>query len=246
MDATAPATQPLLSQGALLAGLTRLVPVPFLDDVLLRAARARMMRGLFRAHGREPELAAAGPLYRDPWTCGGIVLWVLLFPLRVAFTLLKKLLKTLFFVLALREAALVIGHELMLGRAVDRALRAGALPPAGPGPHGPGSPLWQAAERQRAAFELAFAGSDRRVLWQLVLSLLRGARDLGGWGADAVRRLVRRRPAEGEAALPPEEAAGLQRLGSGLSELLRRPEVVAYVDDLDRRMDAALAERSSR
>lgn len=236
-----------LAQGALLAGFTRLVPVPFVDDYLLRLARARLVRALFAMHGRAEEAPHAAPLWQDPWSCLDLVLWVVLFPLRLVFGLLKKLLKTLFFFLALRDVALVVGHELMLGRAVDRALRSGKMGAPGAEP-GPTSPLWVDAQGLRAAFEVAFAGSDRRVLWQMVLALLRGARDLGAWGADAVRRLVRRAPAgaapgtppPAEAALPPAEAAALSRLSASLAEMLRRPEVVAYLEDLDRRVEAGL------
>lgn len=238
---SSPEAEAALTRAAVLAGLCRFVPVPFLDDVLLRRVDRHLVASLLEAHGRAHPVEAIRPLYDEGGCCLLGAAWFLLtLPLRLVWKLVAKLLKAVFFVLALRAAALEAGRAYLLGRALDRCLRDGRLPlPVGPA--GPGEPAWEAAARLRVAFDQAFAGADRDALRHAFAGALAGVKALGLRGGGALRRLfVRERlepsPADaaGEGAA---EGAKLDQLVDDARGALARPDVSAFVRAFDERFD---------
>jgi len=123
----------VLARGALLAGLCALVPVPLLDDLLLQRAHRHLVASLLARGGHATPVDAVRPIYDDGRGClVGACLFVLWLPVKLGVALLKKLLKTVLFVLAIRDAGLQMGQALLLGVTVERCLADGRLPPAAP------------------------------------------------------------------------------------------------------------------
>ncbi len=242
----------LHARAALLTGLALLVPVPFLDDWLAERARRDLVGALLARHGRAPDaVTRARALWADP---GGCLSGCLGLPLRLLLAPIKKLLKTLFFVLALRSAAMAIGRTLALGRTVERCLAAGRLA-GGPAPAAPPDPLAREAARVRLAFDRAFAGTDRHALRQALVLALRGVRGLPAAAAGLARALRGRgagdpaAPAGGDGAaveqavgaLPGAQRRALDAAIDAVGAALDDPDVRAVLVALDARFDDALA-----
>lgn len=232
----------ILAEGAALTGLALLVPLPFLDEWLAERARARLVTTLLARRGRTSQADRVAPL----WTSdGGCLSGCLLFPFKLVLWPLKKLFKTIFFVLALRSSALAVGRTLALGRAVDRALERGRLPD-GPAP-GPGlpDPLAADARRVRLAIDRAFAGSDWVALRHALEASLRGVKGLAAGAAALARRALGGAGPTAPLAdpgLPPAERGLLDRVTDAIQAAFQDPAAKAAVAEFDRRFDAALAE----
>lgn len=119
--------QRVLLTHAVLVGLTPLIPVPFLDDVVKHAIERRLVRTIAKAHGRELTKAEAKALTEEP---SGNLLWsigkgVVLFPFKLLF-------KTVFLVLEVKAASDEASRAYHQGLLFDLVLRAKALAPEGP------------------------------------------------------------------------------------------------------------------
>ncbi len=216
------------------------LPVPLLDDLLIARAREHLVAAALRAHGRDLDPRRLQAL----WAGGGCLSGCLGLPLKLLLWPLKKLLRTVFFVLGLRAAALEVGRTLALGRTVDRRLRAGHLP-GGPAPPPPApDPAALEALRLRAALDRVYAGVDRLALAHAFGALLRAARATPRLLRDAARRVLRRGVDDEAAAveaLPPEERGAVAGAVGRVEAALEAPEVRAFLEGLDRRVDEALA-----
>ncbi len=231
---------PILARSALFAGLCLLVPVPFLDEILAERARRHMLSSLLALHGSSTPPRQLKPLWAGlARGCFGGVLGLvgklLIWPI-------KKLLRTVFFFLAARAAAMEISRCYLLGHSVDRLLREGRL--AGPRAE------QQAIEAARA-FETAFRHVDRRFVATAGSQLLSALRGVGAGTVRAVRDLMKHLPESQDqpeiAVLPAEEQAEVRTLLARFQGILASPEVLAFVEDFDRRFDAAIvAAPSSR
>lgn len=150
----------------------------------------------------------------------------------------------MFFFLGIRAAALEVGRTLAIGRVVDRRLRAGHLQ-GGPPPQPPApDPVALEAVQLRAALDRAYAGVDRMALASLFGALLRGARAAPGLLRHAARRVLRRGVTDEAVAIDALPAAERQAVAGALDHVqaaLAAPEVRTFLEELDRRVDEALA-----
>ncbi|EDM77270.1 hypothetical protein PPSIR1_17460 [Plesiocystis pacifica SIR-1] len=235
---TAKGVPVVLSYSSLLVGLSRLIPVPFLDDIVEGQVRRQMVAAILHRHGRTTKTGEFGPLYSDGGGCLGLLWSILTFPIKLLLVPLKKLLKTVFFFLAIRDMALRMGHALMLGRCLDRQLGKGELGDAL-------SKKERTREVQaiRAAFEESYKGSDLGVLRHALSQSLRGAKSLAAVGTAAVRSVVRRDNAveEGASALPEKQQGAVSEGQAQVQAALEDEKVQGFLEDFDRRFDAALA-----
>lgn len=228
------------ARAALFTAAALLVPLPLVDDLLVRRARAHLVATLLRAHGREVDAGRLAALWRGRGCLDGC----LGLPFKVIIWPLKKLLRTVFFFLGLRAAALDVGRTLALGRAVDRRLAAGHLAGAGPAAPGAADPLALEAVRLRAALDLAYAGIDRVALVTALGAVVRAARAAPAQLLRAARRVLRKDvvdEAAAAAALPEAERRALDGAVGRLQAALDDPAVRGVLEELDRRVDAALA-----
>jgi hypothetical protein len=221
------------------SALAALVPVPFLDDHLVRVTRRSMVRELGRERGlalNENEvrlLAGRGPGLRFGCTFGlAIALAV-----KGALLVVRRIFRSLFFWLAIRDASNAASFTFHEGFLLRRALA--ELSVAGARPAGPAAPAGPEVQRLRACVERVIADVDPRPVRQAFRRALRGSYRLARRTARRLQRLllgVREEAGEArtlEEAVPPTL---VDRLGRALDA--QGP----YLEDLTRRIERALLE----
>ncbi|MEZ6184554.1 MAG: hypothetical protein R3F62_06020 [Planctomycetota bacterium] len=236
-----PEPRHVLVRTAVLAGLTRLVPVPFLDDFLLVRARRHQVHALLDLHGRGCAKGELAALSSDPGSClCGLVGFVLLLPLKLLVAVLKKLFQTVFFVLAIRAAALTVASTFLLGRTVHQELAGGGFADGTPPPE-----RVREAHQVREAFEATFKGSDWRLLVHAIKSAWSGAGGLLRGGGEVARHGFED---DDDAAveLTQEEEARVDALAQRVEAALENEQVRGYLEDFDRRYRQTLAEVRAR
>jgi hypothetical protein len=136
-DATGKVDPPLerLSFYGILAGLTALVPVPFVDDWTFNLVRRRLGGELFARHGillSRPARTALGS--KEPWAASGCLyqafFLLVLLPVKILAYFFRRLAQTLLFFLALKQATDRASETFHEGYLVDAALRRGVVPAA--------------------------------------------------------------------------------------------------------------------
>ena len=221
------------------SSLAVVVPVPFLDEHLVRVMRRRMVRELARERGialRETEVRLlAGQ--RPPWPTG-CALFVTLY-VKTAFWLLRRLFRTVFFWLTLQDvsnAASFTFHEGFLLRRALRDVEPQGLAPAGVAGEPPPRPE---IVRLRACIERVVAEVDPRPLTQAFRGAFRGSFRVIRSAARRVRRMLLGRREEEAAARALEDSVP-PTLVEGLLRALASQN--PYLDDLAARMARVLAE----
>ena len=224
---------PVLARSALFSGLCLLVPVPLVDEILAERARRHMVASLLVLHGRAEDPAPLKPLWASPWP--GCLLGFFHLLRKLFLWPIKKLLRTIFFFLAARDAALEISRTYLLGRTLDRLLAAGRLT---------GSDTVE-AQQARDAFEIAFRNVDRRFISAAAGQLVSALKGVSFSTIRAVRELMKRAPSDRVQpevdALPASERGAIWQLLEQFQALLATPELRAFVSDFDRRFDEAMA-----
>ncbi|MBL9026565.1 MAG: hypothetical protein JNL21_30485 [Myxococcales bacterium] len=119
------ATSPLLVSHAVLVGLTPLIPIPFLDDIVKAFLERRLTSEIARSHGvtlsdDQLRAIAEGP---GESVFGQLGRGVLLLPLRLFF-------RKIFFVLEIKRASDAASACYHRGYLLDLAFSMGASPPA--------------------------------------------------------------------------------------------------------------------
>jgi len=193
---------------AALVGLTPLIPIPFLDDVVKHAIERRLVRIIASSHGRELSSREVKELTEEP---SGNLVWSIgkglaLFPFKLIF-------KTVFLVLEVKAAsdeASACYHRAVL---IDRVLGSNVLAPDGPK---------SAAEVRRAVQEVA-SGQRVSPVGRAVQSTFDGSRAaLTAIGRSLLGRIGARRAASAaavEEAVEETAGEGGGPLGSLVSRL---------------------------
>ncbi len=155
-------SQPVLLSHAVLVGLTPLIPIPFLDDVVKRAVERRLVRHIAERHGRTLSKRELAELTEEP---GGSVLWaigkgIVLFPFKLIF-------KTVFLVLEVKAASDEASACYHRGLLFDLVLRSGALAPDGP----------KSTEEVRSAVHTVASGSQISPLGRALQGVFEGSKD---------------------------------------------------------------------
>lgn len=159
---------------AIATGAATVVPLPFVDDWITARSRRELVAAALRAHGRTFHVRELRALYQD----GGSLLGL---PWRIAKGLVllpvKKVFRSVFFVLGIRSVALAVGRTLALGHVVDRQLRLGMF-------RDDDSAAARAdqARRLRRALDTAWQGIDDRLVRRIANLAIARAR--GAQGAD--------------------------------------------------------------
>lgn len=219
----------------LLASAARLVPFPFVDDLLRERALQLMVSRTLRARGRTYGSAKVSPLYGGSRGCvEGCAVFVLLLPFRL---LLFPFRKILVWVMAVKHIATDLSEAVLLGRALDRALADGRLPEGAEE-----GLLREDALRVRRAFENALSGADTTLLAGALRGALRSVSGLPRAAVAALRKL-RKTPDEAD---PTEGLSGEQRRAvdegtSRVRAVLDTPEIAAMLARFDDRFAENLA-----
>jgi hypothetical protein len=230
---------------AILAGASRFVPVPLLDDaVKSRATRIAVARTL-RARGRGYDSERVEPLYAgaDRWHEGALKYLravprkVVLFPVRKYVALFGSV----------RGVPNDVMQVLLLARSTYRVLGRGGLADLDPN-LGPAEAkaarrsLLLEAEEVRRAFDEAVENMDLRLLLGALTDGLSQGRSLSSAAVAYARELADRsdHPIEDDDLRPGGPvAAGAEQV----EEVLRDPEVKLLLAEFDERFDQRLAAR---
>ncbi len=169
---------------AVAGGVATFVPVPFLGDWLVSRSRRQLVERVLRRHGRTYPVSAIKPFYDEGW--GAI--WLM--PFRIVKGLvispIKRMLRTVFFILGIRDVVLTVGLTLAMAHVLDRMLRTGSLRD-----DDDAGERRLHAERLRKATIVAYGGIDQRVVKAALAALGRvvrqgtlGVIDVGDVGKD--------------------------------------------------------------
>lgn len=169
---------------AVLTGLTPLIPIPFVDDMVYSYLMRSMVQRLGSLHGASLNPEQTRTLADQRGGCAlGCLFTVLLYPL-------KKILSKIFFFLEWKRATDIISHTYYHGYLVNAALEEGWV-----NSHG--------AERVRAAIDLVLARTNTSPLTRAARGVVNqsksGLRHAGQLLLGALRKLGRR-PREADVA----------------------------------------------
>jgi len=219
---------------ALLASAARLVPVPFVDDILRERLGQLVVRQTLKAHGRTYSSARLKPLWSDAG--GGCMSGCLLMFFKVPLVLITYPFRKVWsWIMAARNLSRDLTTMILLGRALDRSLRAGRLAEGADG-----ADLEAEAARIRQAFDNAVTGMDTQVLQRGLGDGLRQVRGLSGAALRTLRSLWKKKGAAGDAddvELPAAEQEILDEGANRVQAVLEDPSVVALLERFDARFD---------
>jgi uncharacterized protein (DUF697 family) len=106
---------------SVMGGLCPLIPVPFIDDIILSVIRKRMVASLCQAHQLSPSKAAIKALSKEKSGCAlGCLFSVVAYPV-------KKILKKVFFFLSIKGAVDTTSTMLHRGYLLNHCLVSGVL-----------------------------------------------------------------------------------------------------------------------
>ena len=196
-----------ISHYALLSGLCQFIPVPFADDAADRQVRKRLVGNLLVQRGRSFDVDRVKPLYAGP--SKGIVGSTFSIAKGLILKPVKKLLRTVFFVVTIRRAILETANALLLGHTLDRLMADGWF-----ADDASQDELRSQASRVERAVAAATASPERRGLTTLIRATAR--RYWPGRQADEVVPGTDGRAVDPEAAL---SDAGRERLGKAAKDL---------------------------
>ncbi|MBA3548266.1 MAG: hypothetical protein H0T76_17430 [Nannocystis sp.] len=168
---------------AALAGLCPLIPIPYLDEMVIRRIWRRMFRALFDAHGLELGPAGAKLLTRQPSRLRGAAASVAWLPLR-------RLLRKVAYVLAIKDCADVAVAVFHDGWLMAHVLQ-DSQKIAGPG-RSPTDPA--VLKRIRKAMLRTYEEVDPAPLRRALVGSFHGARVGARHALEAVKRALRREP----------------------------------------------------
>jgi hypothetical protein len=133
-----------------------------------------------------------------------------------------------------------MGETLLLGHCLHRALLRGEFREGSEAPA-----LREEAREFKRAFDEAFAGSDRRLLAQLMTTVFTQVKSLPKAGAHAVRAMFGRGKTRGDepGVVPPVDEPALAQGVEELHQAMSRAEVTQFLADFEARFDAARAQR---
>lgn len=212
----------------LLASAARLVPIPFLDDLLREKALQLLVSRTLLAHDRTYGSKRVASLYGDPHGClHGCLLAVVLLPIKL---LIYPFRKVLIWILAAKYLAKDLCEAVLLGRVLEKCLAEGRLA-EGTEP----ASLASEADRVRQAFDNAITGTDLRLLRGVLRQAVRSVAGLPRAAWHGLRSLRRR---GGEDADPAADlsAADRAKVEAGTERIraaLETPEARAYLERFD-------------
>jgi hypothetical protein len=220
----------------ILAAAARLVPVPFVDDLLRERITQIMIRQTLRAHGRTYSTALVSPLWSPPFGCAsGCLLFLLKLPIVLITYPFRKIWA---WVTAIRGLARDLTEMILLGRAVDRVLSRGELREAERQ-----ADITAEAARVRTAFENAASGMDLTVLKAALAAALGKVSGMARAALRALRSLWRKRVSgeEERVTLDASEQGVLDEGARAVELALEKPEVAKLLARFDVTFDENLA-----
>ena len=185
----------IIAAHSALAGLCPLIPMPYVDDFVIRRVARRMCSDLYAAHGLSLSVSGERVLTEAPtaWLRGAATS-VALFPVR-------KLLRRVVYLLAIRDCADVASHVFHDGWLLAHLLEHGKTA----GKHGPSLEDTRYLKKVRAAMLRTYKDIDPAPLKRALFGTFAGARVGVEHAVEAIQR--RRRGGDAVHAPNPEGVA---------------------------------------
>jgi len=208
-----------VSYWSVASGLAAAVPVPFLDDHLVRLARRRMVAELAQRHGLELTAAEvhhlSGTERKSTWGCLVGVLIGALF--KVTVKLLRRLFRTLLFWLTLKDASDAASKTFHEGFLLHHGLDSLATRP---GLRDPDDPLDEKVRALRARIDRVTREVDTRPMQKMIRTAFRSSRGVLRRAARVLARTEPRRDGnDRQAEILVSEIESEQGLGTLISRL---------------------------
>ena len=224
----------IIATHSAIAGLCPLIPLPFVDDMVIRRIHRRMCVALFEAHGLQLTPAGAKALTAAPsgWMRGAATSMAL-FPLR-------KVMRKIVYLLAIKDCSEVASAVFHDGWLLAQLLE---HPPAGR-KAGQALDNPKYLKKVRKAMLGTYVDVDPAPLRRALVGAFLGARVGAEHAAGAVQRLLRSRGEAGEAGVADPGAA------QGVEPLVSRMRDAAmgqwkYLDALSRSFHRHLGRRAA-
>lgn len=222
-----------ITMHAVLIGLTPLIPVPFVDDMVKGYFERRLVRALALAHKRELSEADVSTLTeeRGGGCLRGCLGQVFIFPLKMIF-------RKVFFFLEWKRAVDLTSHSYHQGYLLDYSLREGWLGR---------TPQARSADEIRTAIDDVCRAAPIKPVESAIKMSFRQSKSMLKAGAkvleQALRRVAGRRPDERELteAVTAVEAEEEREIGGVVSRLQKSIEAIP--DEHFRTLRAQLAAR---
>ena len=210
----------------LLASVARMVPVPFLDDILRERALQLMVSRTLKAHGRMYSSSKVTPLWGDSRGCAeGCLVFVLTLPVKL---LLFPLRKITVWIMAVKYIATDLSEAVLLGRALDHTLSRGQLPAAAED-----GLLHEDAARIRLAFDNALKGTDMKLLKSALFAALRSVKGLPSAALAALRKLRKQEDTDPTAGLSGAQKETVEKGTSAIRAVLESEEIAPMLERFD-------------
>jgi hypothetical protein len=224
----------------LLATAARLVPIPFLDDILRERATQLLVSRTLKAHGRKYASMFVAPLYGDDRGCAeGCLIALVIWPIKL---ILYPFRKVITWILAAKNLATDVTEAVLLGRTLQRCLEAGRLAGDSDTPA-----LRAEAALIKKAFRNASAGTDLGFMRGVLGAALRSVSGLPGAALRALRKM-RKKGDDGDPNVK-LEGAEREKLEDGANKVaaaLDTPEMRAYLEKFDAKFDENMAVLKAR
>lgn len=192
----APKAQREILIHAVLAGLTPLIPLPFLDDWARHGIQIRMTRRIATVHKLSLDDAALRTLGTETGSDEPLILSV---AKKLAFFPIRRVLRTALFFLIVKDIVEVASRTYHVGYLMDHVMT-----------HG-----WQATEpteRVRAAIDDVCRSADTSPVRRVFSSVFKESRELIGAAVQSLRGMKKDEDRSAEAGRPSEVDALVDRL----------------------------------
>ena len=164
---------PILAAASLFAGLCKFTPVPILDKIMLRHLHRHMISSILILHDIECKPTELYPLYKSEHGClVQTLILIFIWPFVLIYKIFINIIKWLFFVLVIRDAAIEMGKVILLGHTIERCLIDGRIPPPSKDDKKSSRLTLKAAKKCKRSFDKAIKGSDLRFLIHLFKGVL--------------------------------------------------------------------------
>ena len=242
MQEKIPDSTPILAAASLFAGLCKFMPVPILDKLLLRQVYRQMIASLLTLHQVECKPSQLYPLYKNPHGCLiTLLLFIFVWPFILLYKIFIRILKWLFFILIIREAAIEMGKAILLGHTIERCLVDGRIPPPTEGDKKSHKATLKAAIKYKKRFNKVFKGSDWRFLIHLfkgVIKSLKKSPNLIKVTIKVLKEEAQENTINDELnSIPVRERSAIQQIIDEIASIMSHDEMQLYIKNFDKTFD---------
>lgn len=179
MSATLNSNQRIIVTYAVLAGLTPLIPIPFVDDLARAYFKRRMLRLIARSRNQSFDAEQVKILVddKDSGCLLGCLTMVTIYPL-------KKIFRKIFFFLEWKRAIDTVSHTYYQGYLIDHVISQQLLAPAGP----------LSAERVRSCIDNVLRQTNTSLIERAVIETFRQSKSVLKGAVSLMKRTLGRLP----------------------------------------------------